>query len=81
MAMQENQKSSIAYKQEVQSFVPEITSLTFSKTKAYSKNDSTNVSLVIVSSERQLRRSDKEKINKWLANRIRADSVKVLFVD
>ena len=64
---------------EIKTFYPDIQTLTVSETTAYSKNDSTNISLIVLTLDKPLRAADKVKINDWIRKRISADSVKVLF--
>jgi uncharacterized hydrophobic protein (TIGR00271 family) len=64
---------------EVQSFYPQIRSLTFSETTAYQQGDSTNISLVVLTSSSAFKNSDKQRIQSWIKSRIAADSVKTIF--
>jgi uncharacterized hydrophobic protein (TIGR00271 family) len=64
---------------EVQSFYPQVRSLTFSETTAYQENDSTNISLVVLTSNAAFKSSEKQRIETWIKSRIAADSVKTIF--
>ncbi|HYE72030.1 MAG TPA: hypothetical protein VEF04_01815, partial [Blastocatellia bacterium] len=64
---------------EVQSFYPQVRSLTFSETTEYQENDSTNISLVVLTSNAAFRTSEKQRIVNWIKSRIAADSVKTIF--
>lgn len=64
---------------EIQSFYPEIQSITFSEATEYSARDSVNFTLVLITSSAPFKRSDKTKIWNWIKNRISADSVRTVF--
>jgi uncharacterized hydrophobic protein (TIGR00271 family) len=64
---------------EIQSFYPQVRSLTFSETTEYHENDSTNISLVVLTSNAAFRTNEKQRIVTWIKSRIAADSIKTIF--